>query len=192
MFKVRFNLSAGVNFQKWQVKSPSGVTFYNPAIVSLVMSNCRLKNHGRTAQRIHAGENKRVCAWIECDNVEIIESSRQSGFPICYNPRKLPYWTDVSGRLNLDNHEFHKIISIGRSLIMPSNLRVPSLTQWQQTRRSYLIKKQIANGINPEQQSELDELQRIACTFADQVAPIDESKSCVVFSHYSHLLSSLS
>ncbi len=118
MFKVRFNLSAGENFMKWQVKRGDVVQYYDPLLVSLVMMNCTLKNRPATALKIHAGEHKSVCAWIECDNVEICESSKQSGFPICYNPKKLPYWTDVAGRLNLDNHEFNKITTDGRQLIM--------------------------------------------------------------------------
>lgn len=119
MFKVRFNLSAGEHFMKWQVKCGDVVHYYDPSSVCIVMTNCHLKNRTATALKIHAGEHKSVCAWIECDNVEIVPSSNNAGFPICYNPKKLPYWTDVSGRLNLDNHEFHKIVSVGRSLLMP-------------------------------------------------------------------------
>jgi hypothetical protein len=119
MFKVRFNLSAGENFMKWQVKDGHVVKFYDPSEFSLILTGCTLRNRAATALKIHAGENKSVCAWIECDNVEIVQSSNNAGFPICYNPKRLPYWTDVSGRLNLDNHEFHKIVSVGRSLVMP-------------------------------------------------------------------------
>jgi hypothetical protein len=120
MFKVRFNLSAGENFMKWQVKCGHVVNYYDPSDVCIVMTGCKLRNNPHTAQKIHAGENKSVCAWIECDQVEIMAASNNAGFPICYNPRKLPYWTDVSGRLKLDNHEFHKIVSAGRTLIMPA------------------------------------------------------------------------
>jgi len=120
MFKVRFNLSAGENFMKWQVKCGHVVNYYDPSDVCIVMTGCKLRNNPHTAQKIHAGENKSVCAWIECDQVEIVDNTKQSGFPICYNPRKLPYWTDVAGRLNLDNHEFHKIVSSGRTLMMPA------------------------------------------------------------------------
>ena len=120
MYKVRFNLSAGQHFMQWQVKLYDRVRYYDPSSVTLVLHNCKLKNHAKTAQRIHAGENKSVCAWIECDHVEILDPIEQSTFPICYNPKKKPYWTDVSGRLNLDNLEFIKIVSTGRQLFMPA------------------------------------------------------------------------
>ncbi len=116
MFKVRFNLSAGDHFQKWQVKCGPVVNYYDPADVCIVMTDCKLKNRAATALKIHAGEHKSVCAWIDCDDVEIVENSIHSGLPICYNPKKLPYWTDVTGRRNLDNYSFHKIVSVGRSL----------------------------------------------------------------------------
>lgn len=105
---------------KWQVKRGRDVQYYDPSKVTLVMTNCLLKNHLKTAQKIHAGAHKSVCAWIECDDVEIRELSVYSGFPICYNPKKFTFWHDSSGRLNLDNHEFHKIVSSGRTLMMPA------------------------------------------------------------------------
>jgi hypothetical protein len=121
-YKVRFHLAQGENYMQWQVRvRDSDVQHYDPARYSLVMTNCVLRNHKATAQRIHDGDNKEVCAWIACDSVDIIELRKRAvshtGDPICYNPKKLPYWTDVSGQQNLDGTRYERLATDGRQVI---------------------------------------------------------------------------
>ena len=117
MFKVRFHLASGSNYMQWQVKKAE-VQYYDPAQFSLIMTGCTLKNHRSTAQRIHGGENKTVCAWINCESVTIIQGSpSDSGDPICYNPKKLPYWTDITGQQNLDGNRYDRLVTIGKRIM---------------------------------------------------------------------------
>jgi hypothetical protein len=121
-WKVRFHLGKGPHFRQWQVKSPDGtVTYHDPDTTSLVMWDCRLLNHRKTAERIHAGENKTVCAWVSCDQVvtfprfrlwEPIEQRR-----LAYDPRVAPHWrmAGPAGR-DVDGKQFHAVVSEGRSL----------------------------------------------------------------------------
>lgn len=100
--KVRFNLGAGPRYKKWKVEWPTGeVKYLEPAAVSLVMTGCRLSNRPGSAQKIFDGHQKFVCAWIECDSVEITEPIPIAGPILSYNPRVSPHWllngADVDG-----------------------------------------------------------------------------------------------
>ena len=71
-YKLRYHLARGRNYKKWQLKHMSPVgkfaldTFYrNPDDFVALLHNCRLRNHGSVAKKIHDGMNKTVCAWIE-------------------------------------------------------------------------------------------------------------------------------
>lgn len=122
-FKVRFHLAQGVNFMKWQVKDGSGnVEFYDPSKVSIKLTDCFLKNRRTTAEKIHQGENKTVCAWIECADVEIIPKVKISkGYNISYNPREQPNWMMKNEDSfwhgeDIDQKEFDQIVSSGKKL----------------------------------------------------------------------------
>ena len=113
---------------KWQVRHGKEVRYFEPQDFGLRMVNCILKNKPSDAERIYTGENKRVCAWINCESVEIyywdvsnthtqddsmvLETSSEQ---IRYNPRVAPYWSDSDGN-NIDNQHVDLITSDGRSL----------------------------------------------------------------------------
>ena len=94
--KVRFNLSAGKNYMKWKVEYPDRKPeYYDPKEVQLVLGGCVLKNHKTTAQKIHDGANKTVCAWVLCQHIAIHRAGDipTEGLPqIKYNPRVRPNW----------------------------------------------------------------------------------------------------
>jgi hypothetical protein len=115
--KVRFNLSRGVNYLKWKVEYPDGnVMYYYPTGVQLVMGECTLKNYKKTAEKIHNGANKSVCAWVLCKTLDlkfdnfITDNTTQ----IKYNPRVQPNWM-VDGEVS-DGKKLDSIHSIGYSL----------------------------------------------------------------------------
>lgn len=116
-YKVRFNLGKGINFMKWKVSDPLGkATYYDPGKVLITMNGCRLINHKGTAKKIHEGANKTVCAWVECDSVEVSNDYifSSNGEQVCYNPRVTPHWT-----LNdyiVDRAQFDKLITVGKSV----------------------------------------------------------------------------
>jgi len=123
MYRVRFHLAKGTNYRMWQVRHPDGTkTYHDPAETSLNMLGCYLRNSRRTAERIHAGARKTVCAWVLCREVIITTHARnESEFAIGpqevrFNPRVMPYWHDERGT-DLDGTRFHGMVSIGKQLI---------------------------------------------------------------------------
>jgi hypothetical protein len=121
--KVRFHLAAGEHFMHWQVKIGEQVTYYKPSEVFIEMRGCKLRNHRGVAERIHAGENKTVCAWIECEAIAVYNAvvgefyNLDSGKPVRYNPRVAPYWMNGEGE-NLDNSTHRVIYSRGKGLLV--------------------------------------------------------------------------
>lgn len=116
--RVRFHLARGENYMKWQVRHGKEVRYFEPDDFTLRMVNCILKNKPSDAERIYTGENKRVCAWINCTSVEIYDCQKlglEESSQIRYNPRVAPYWSDSEGN-NIDNQSFTVIESNNRSL----------------------------------------------------------------------------
>ena len=103
----------------WQVtdKKSGGVReYYHPDKVEIVMYRAKLGNQPATARKIFEGQNKTVCAWVECDAVDINYKSSPNFQPIDtqeltqykYNPRKNPHWfTDTD--FNKDNTTYIKL-----------------------------------------------------------------------------------
>ena len=111
--KVRFNLGKGPNYMKFKVEYPDGKKeYYHPTDHQLVMTDCILKNHKKTAQKIFDGADKTVCAWVLCKEIEIINSTfiKDESRRIRYNPRIKPNW--LLNEEVVDNQKFEKIHSI--------------------------------------------------------------------------------
>jgi hypothetical protein len=121
MYRVRFHLSKGDNFRKWQIRHPDGTkTYHDPAETTLIMAGCYLRNSRRIADRIHAGANKSVCAWVLCRDVTVRPHSwepQADNLPgeVRFNPRVLPHWHDRSGT-DIDGTRFYCVMSHGRDL----------------------------------------------------------------------------
>lgn len=124
MYRVRFHLGAGENFRKWQVRHPDGSkTYHDPETHCILMRDCYLRNSRKVAERIHAGANKTVCAWVLCREIDIREHSRGACGPVPsqptevkFNPRVMPHWHDANGT-NLDGTKFNAIVSMDRQLV---------------------------------------------------------------------------
>ena len=72
MYKVRFHLARGKHYMHWQVKDKDGNNeYYDPAEVTLIMKECKLHNQPNATKKILLGENKRPCAWVICEKVEV-------------------------------------------------------------------------------------------------------------------------
>jgi hypothetical protein len=113
MFKIRFHLAQGPNFMQWQIKGPEGIVYLDPALASLTLFGAKLCNQKATAQKIHNGANKSVCAWIKCDRIEI--GAAPGGERVMFNPKKCVHWTNDKGE-NLDKKTFGAIQLRGRAL----------------------------------------------------------------------------
>ncbi len=122
-YKVRFHLSKGVNYMKWQVRDNEGnVQYFEPSEVSLKLKDCKLKNQISTARKIHNGAHKAVCAWVECESVEVIDTVDVDGLgQLSYNPQTTPNWVlrnerSTSNGKNIDGCSFDEVVRSNRNL----------------------------------------------------------------------------
>lgn len=124
-FQVRFHLGKGANYMCWQVKDNrnKGIEYYPPSNVSLELTNCTLRNSPSTAMRIYNGNAKTVCAWVECDMVDV-NYKKDPSFskpPIKnmdkykYNPKKHMHWFTKRNN-NADDKNLTKMHTNNRSL----------------------------------------------------------------------------
>ena len=113
--KVRFHLGRGENYMKWKVVYPNdNVEYFRPVEYQIQMINCQAKNSKKTSQKIFAGSNKTVCAWILCDEIRIVSSdfcTEQNATRLSYNPRVTPNW--VCEGNDVDNGYFGFIYNVG-------------------------------------------------------------------------------
>ena len=118
--KVRFNLSRGENYMKWQIMYNDGrVEYHHPAEVQIIMTGCTLKNRRTVAEKIYTGATtKVVCAWVTCNVLELRTENfiKDNDLRIRYNPRKHPYW-EMEGE-NLDGKNYEKIFSVDYGLYL--------------------------------------------------------------------------
>ena len=129
MYKVRFHLGRGKNFMKWQVTSNLNtgdgtgakhiVSYINPQENQLAMLGCKLSLQPTAAQKIHDGANKTVCAWIECEAVQVLEVNRikpnEQDYRIKFNPRQSPNWTDGYNNV-VSGNEYEILFTNDRTL----------------------------------------------------------------------------
>ena len=129
MYKVRFHLGRGKHFMHWQIKSKLNtgdgtgakeiVDYVDPQDNQLAMLGCRLSVQPTAAQKIHDGANKTVCAWIECEAVQVLEVNRlkpnQQDYRIKFNPRQSPNWTDGYNNI-VSGNEYEILFTNDRTL----------------------------------------------------------------------------
>lgn len=116
--KVRFNLGKGKNYMKWKVQCGNQSEYYSPEEYNLFLYGCQLKNHKKTANKIHAGADKSVCAWILCDNIFLGQNVElpTGGTQLKYNPRLQPNWVAGTAGEVVDDQVYDHIWSDGRKL----------------------------------------------------------------------------
>ena len=127
MYKVRFHLGRGKNFMKWQVKylgteygGDDVVSYVDPQDNQLAMMNATLKVQPSTAKKIHEGACKTVCAWIQCEAVQILPANRlkvnDHDYRIQFNPKHCPDWINSWNGNVISNDEYNLIFTNDRSL----------------------------------------------------------------------------
>lgn len=116
-FKIRFNLGRGDNFQKWKITNNSNKeSFYlTPEEFNLELIGCTLRNQKGTAERIYGGENKTVCAWVDCEDILVRSPKAIEGDLVKYNPRENPNWM-FKGE-NADKQKFKVLTTCKRNII---------------------------------------------------------------------------
>jgi hypothetical protein len=126
MIRVRFHLGAGKHFMQWQVTHHDGsVTYHDPNYTTLTIWQGRLRNQRGTAERIHDGANKTVCAWIEAERVDVDPglSSVMGGTQVAYNPRVAPHWL-LNGQ-NADGRRFPLLTTAGNRVFTAATPAFP-------------------------------------------------------------------
>jgi len=102
-FRVRFHLGKGPNYMTWQVidkKNGYNKDYYNPEGCSIHMVNCVFGNNPTIAQKIYDGDHKTVCAWVDCDDLDVsyvkspdyVKPNTKNMMKYRYNPRKAIHW----------------------------------------------------------------------------------------------------
>jgi hypothetical protein len=120
MYKLRFHLGQGPNFQKWQLKVRDEISYFAPSEVTIRAFNVTLRNAPKVAAKIHAGAHKTVCAWLDCEFIDIspVEKFSDAGFTyLKFNPRIFPHWTIPDTGWNLDGKIVGNIITMGRNVL---------------------------------------------------------------------------
>ena len=121
MYKIRFHLARGENFMKWQVKAPGYVQYVDPAEHQIAMFNAKLKVQLGTSKKIHEGACKTVCAWVQCEEFQIIRNDKIkpniNDFYVRFNPRRNPNWVDMQNTI-LSDQEYSLLVSQDRSLFV--------------------------------------------------------------------------
>ena len=121
MYKIRFHLGRGENFMKWQVKAPGYVQYVDPAEHQIAMFNAKLKVQLCTSKKIHEGACKTVCAWVQCEEFQIIRNDKIkpniNDFYVRFNPRRNPNWVDMQNTI-LSDQEYSLLVSQDRSLFV--------------------------------------------------------------------------
>jgi len=123
MYKIRFHLARGDNFMKWQVKSDDGaVTYVRPEKRQIAMFNAKLKVQLGTSKKIHDGACKTVCAWVECEDFQVIGQADlikpcENDFYVRFNPRNNPNWTDRYSNI-MNDEKFDVLVTDDRSIFV--------------------------------------------------------------------------
>ena len=124
MYKIRFHLARGENFMKWQGRSTDGnvVEYYRPEKEQIAMFNVKLKVQLGTSTKIHEGACKTVCAWVECDDFQVLGQPdfvkpNVNDFYVRFNPRVNPNWVDMHGNI-MNDEEYNLIVTQDRSLFV--------------------------------------------------------------------------
>ena len=113
---------------KWQVKylgteygGDDEVQYHDPSKVQLALFDCKLVVQPSAAKKIHDGACKTVCAWIQCQEVQILPIDRigknLGDFSIRFNPHVNPNWVDP-GNNNISGDKFDLIMTEDRSLFV--------------------------------------------------------------------------
>lgn len=127
--RLRFHLSRGKDFEKWQVShyvdgERDSVHYYDPEEVTLFGRLARLHNRPRAAEKIHGGKSKFPCAWMVVDEVLAFPNEDMSRFDppvegvtsLCYNPKDVPHWTTSNINVNMDDATFDNFMTDGRRI----------------------------------------------------------------------------
>ncbi len=113
MYKLRYNLGRGKNYKKWKLINPDKtIQILDPLKVNILLMNVTLCNNKKAALDIYNGANKRVCSWIQAEEVLIsnkIDETLELKHKLSYNPRVNPYW--VCDNKDCDNNYFESVIT---------------------------------------------------------------------------------
>ncbi len=110
---------------KWQIKlsghSIDEVQYVDPAEHQIAMFNAKLKVQTGTSKKIHEGACKTVCAWVQCDEVQIMPNDKikpnVNDFYVRFNPRHNPEWVDMHSNI-MSGEEYSLLVSQDRSLFV--------------------------------------------------------------------------
>ena len=117
-YTLRFNLGRGENYLKWKLTNKATKTStYHDDTTNFIMYNCKLKNSKLIASRIFTGQSKQVCAMVEFESYEMINSnitSIERQEQLHYNPKIAPCWTQNG--VDVDNQHYSVLVTDSRKI----------------------------------------------------------------------------
>ena len=122
MYRIRFNLAAGLNHKKWQVKEiSSGAVFHvDPLVYSITMRHCRLVNKPRIAAQVYENQVRDVCGWIECETFTLDSPvSVEDKVRVWFDPKVIPHWHFDMEVHSIDGRKFKELVTQGRRVYAP-------------------------------------------------------------------------
>ena len=124
-FMCRFHLGKGEHEMHWRIQDmkTGEVEFHDPNEVCFQFKGAFLRNQLGAAKKINGGANKSVCAWVECEGVEIYalsDSIANLDKQACYNPRKSPHW--LLGDHIVDGESFDVLVTSRSGVYLPLEL----------------------------------------------------------------------
>jgi len=112
---------------KWQVKTLVSdgtdiVQYFEPQKYQLAMFDAKLKVQLGTSKKIHEGACKTVCAWVECEELQILGTAdlikpAENDFYVRFNPRHNPNWTDRYSNI-MNDEKFDILVTDDRSIFV--------------------------------------------------------------------------
>ena len=127
MYRIRFHLGRGEHFMHWQVKylgteygDEDKVSYIHPQDNQLALLGCKLNVQPTAAQKIHDGANKTVCAWIECETIQVLAVNRIkpniNDYRVNFNPHKSPDWTEGNWGNVVSGNKYELLFTEDRTL----------------------------------------------------------------------------
>lgn len=118
MYRLRFHLAPGKHFMQWQIRSPSGVEYFDPSSCSLTLGDCRLVVQPGVAASVHRSGVKDVCGWVECRWFTLGHPSPPLGSRLRFNPIENVHW--LLGDRVVDGARFDVLVTSGKKVFAPS------------------------------------------------------------------------
>lgn len=90
--------------------------------MNIFLLESKLVNQRKTAERIHNGADKDVCAWVQAMGFEVrdVGEDIERGQMLRFNPEFVPHWIAGEGdnAKDVDGFLFRELVTVGRHVFV--------------------------------------------------------------------------